>query len=55
MMAQPDPERIKKVRELLAGLQVTEEYLVQYPQLYEKVARLLGEAQPAEAPPKPQA
>ena len=53
-MAQPDPEKIKKVRELLAGLQVTEEYLIQYPQLYEKVARLLGEAKEGEAPPKPQ-
>lgn len=54
-MAQPDPEKIKKVRALMAGLQVTEEYLVQYPQLHEKVARLLAEAQPAEAPAKPQA
>ncbi len=52
-MAGPDPEKIKKVRELLAGLQVTEEYLIQYPQLHEKVARLLGEAKEGETTPKP--
>jgi hypothetical protein len=49
-MAQADPEKIKKVHRLLTGLQVTEEYLVQYPQLYEKVARLLGEGEAAGAP-----
>jgi hypothetical protein len=54
-MAGPDPEKIKKVHKLLAGLQVTEEYLVQYPQLHEKVARLLGLSKEGEAPPKAQA